>query len=260
MLCKQNKKEILKSLKREVPALEACQLAKGRSEPAGAKGREIEYFLRRGFHECLGEGQGDHAAALAFGLSCAGIRQQEKTKPVLYCAHSPERQETGALYAPGAALQGIGLDRLVCVRAAHERDVYWVAEQGLLSSGLAAIVLVLGAYERLYDFTISRRLKLRAEKAGIPVLMIRHWRREGASAAAARWRISSLPGAPAPFAGPRTPLVSNPRFRLRLERGVFLKPQTWEFEYDASGRFHLASPLAHGPPGEWTRRDGCRVA
>ncbi|GBE44206.1 hypothetical protein BMS3Bbin10_02296 [bacterium BMS3Bbin10] len=260
MACKRNKKENLKSPKREVSALKACEFARGYSEPAGADGREIGHFLTRGFHECLGEGRGDHAAALAFALSCAGLGQRETAKPVLYCAHSGERQETGALHAPGAMRQGVDLDRLLCVRAARERDVYWVAEQGLSCPGIAAIVLSLGAWERLYDFTISRRLKLRAERAGIPLFMIRHWRRGGASAAAARWRISALPGAPASFAGSRMPLVSSPRFRLRLERGVFLKPRSWEFEYDASGRFHLASPLAHGPPGQWAKRHGRRAA
>lgn len=240
-------KDRLEGLRREVAALGPCGPAAAGLGPPLRDPEDIEAFLRAGFHECLGEGVGDHAAALAFALSGARAAREARGGPVLFCALRGSRQEAGQLYAPGVLAHGLGPRDLLCVSVARETELYWAAEESLAARGLAAIVLDGGGQERRYDFTISRRLKLRVERSAVPLFLVRPWRGEGASAATARWRVARLPSLPEAIEASRQPLVGRPRFCLRLERGPTLHHRSWEFAYDTSGRFRLAAPLADGP-------------
>lgn len=254
------KQDPLEGLKREVAVLEGCGPRALKSCPPLRNTHDLEALLRSGFHECMGESAGDHAAALAFALSGAGFRQEMMGGPLLFCVLRWAQQETGLLHAPGLRVHGLHPDGLLWVNVEGETELYWAAEECLSASGLAAIVLDGGSGERHYDFTISRRLKLRVERSAVPLFLVRNWRGQGPSAAAARWRVSRLPSAPDPLDVPRQPLIGQPRFRLRLERGPAFPNQSWEFEYDASGGFHLATPLADRPSGSRPQRAAASAA
>lgn len=256
----QARQERLEGLKREIGAYDARTFAAHGSLDFDHGLQALEELFRTGFHECLGHGAGDHLATLGFALSCAGLAREATGKSVLYAALNGERQETGRLYAPGMRACGLAPEDLLHVTVRSEKELYWVAEEGLESAAIAALVLCAGGREKLYDFTISRRLKLRVEKSSLPLFLVRSWRGGGASAATARWRISRLPSAPDPLAVPRQPLLGRTRFRLHLERGPLFRHQSWEFEYDATGGFRLAAALADGPADERARSPGSRAA
>ncbi|RMF04518.1 MAG: hypothetical protein D6773_06325 [Alphaproteobacteria bacterium] len=244
MTCRE---ERLAALRRAIAPLTPTGLPEAAGDPLS--------LLACGFHECAGERSVDHAAALAFVLSCAALAQRPGDMPVLFCMLRGETQETGRLYPPALAGCGLRAEDLLYVSATRERDLYWVGEEALSTGGLSAVVLCTGNRERIYDFTIARRLKLRSERTAIPLFLLRPWQSGGASAATARWRVSRCPGLPDPLQVPRHSLLGRARFRLRLERGPLFRHDIWEFAYDdAAGHFCLAAGLAHRPPAETKTR------
>jgi protein ImuA len=131
------------------------------------------------------------------------------------------------------ALQQVGLDlgRVIFVESQDEDGVLDSFETALRHGGLAAVV---GEVVRL-PMTSSRRLQLAAESTGTMALCIRRWRRQteatdfgNPTAAATRWRITSLPSVPLPVPG-----VGQPRWMLELmrQRGG----ECAEFEVEACG-------------------------
>ncbi len=149
-------------------------------------------------HEILGAGGDEEDAAAASGFA-AGILARLGPAgdgggdggPVLWCLKRPD------LYGPGLEAHGLDPARLVLVRAPRDDDLLWAVEEGLRAPGLAAVV---GEIGRL-PMVAGRRLQLAAERAGIPVLLLRRWRsgeeaeaeRQRPSAAVTRWRIAALP-------------------------------------------------------------------
>jgi protein ImuA len=177
-------------------------------------------------------------------------------KPLFFCALARSAQERGSLYGLGLAAYGVPASSLVTVAAKREKDALWAAEEALGSASAGAVMLWLSETERLYGFTASRRLKLRAETSGCLLLTLRHWAAQGPTAVTARWRIApatSQSGLGVPSA---VPLLGPPRLRLTLERcgsGEFQAwhmkswQKTWEMERDASGRFGVVQNVEHRP-------------
>jgi hypothetical protein len=102
---------------------------------------------------------------------------------------SGEERERGMIY--GAGLDGLGVDpaKICLVVARDEKSLLWAAEEAASCPALAASIITLSRSEKLYGFTESRRLKLRQEKSGVPLFIVRSQPRE-ASAASARWRVA----------------------------------------------------------------------
>ena len=119
---------------------------------------------REGVHEICEARHGDMAAMTGFALAAA-------------------RPPAGAVFW----VRQFGL--------AREHGDLWASEEAI-SSG--AVGLVIAEIETL-DFTASRRLTLAASRHGIPLILLLPWRREGTSAATARWRVASRPSGPNAF-------------------------------------------------------------
>jgi hypothetical protein len=121
---------------------------------------------------------------------------------VLWCLARPD------LYGPGLAAQGLDPARLVLVRTARDIEILWAMEEGLRTSGVAAMVGEIGT---LPDVA-SRRLQLAAERSGITAFALRRWRnseqaareRNLPNAAMTRWRVQALPSQPIPIPTPST--------------------------------------------------------
>jgi hypothetical protein len=151
----------------------------------------------------------------------------------------------------------VGLDppRVITVQTACEKDLLWAAEEAASNSALAAVVARLGRREKLYGFTPSRRLKLRHEKSGVPVFVVRH-RPGDATAAQLRWRVSAAASAGIAVPGSCLPLLGQARFAVTLERCPGVSPRTFEVEFDATQIVCVAAPLSDRPAeGQARRRD-----
>ena len=161
-------------------------------------------LARGALHEILGAGgdEEDGALAAAFAASIVARLALAGDGVVLWCLARPD------LYGPGLAAQGLDPARLVLVRTARDIEILWAMEEGLRTSGVAAMVGEIGT---LPDVA-SRRLQLAAERSGITAFALRRWRnseqaareRNLPNAAMTRWRVQALPSQPIPIPTPST--------------------------------------------------------
>jgi protein ImuA len=186
-------------------------------------------------HEVAGGGNAaiDGAAAALFA---GGIAARTKGK-VLWCV---TRQD---LFAPALAQVGLGPDRVIYVDACDERSVLACFEEGVRHGGLGAVV----AEVARLSMTSSRRLSLAAEASGSIAIAIRRWRRQTEAAdfgqptaAATRWRVSTLPSTPLPVPG-----VGRARWLLELIRCRAGESADYVVSAcDAEGRLDIPADLA----------------
>lgn len=97
-----------------------------------------------------------------------------------------------SFHPPGAALQGVDLDRLLVVRTGNRRDALWSLERMAKNPGL---VVTLSWLPDLRDVEV-RRLQLAAERSGQAVLLMRGSEPGHASWGALRLGVRAEPGAP----------------------------------------------------------------
>jgi protein ImuA len=214
------------------------------SRPLIASTPDLELFAG-GLHEVVSDTGADHAAALAFALIAA--RQGQRVEGALFfAALASQSQDNGELYGHGLAQLGLAAEQVILLSAPSEKALLWAAEEAASCPALGAAVIALGAREKLYGFTASRRLKLRQEKSGVPLFIVRRMAGEP-TAATARWRIASAPSQGVSVPGASAPLLGAPRFRLWLERYAGQPPQEWEIDYDAAHRLRVAAPLSDRP-------------
>ena len=186
-------------------------------------------------HEAAGSGLGAvHGAAAV--LFIAGVLARMKGS-VLWCLRARD------LFAPALSGAGLHPDRVIYAEAFDEKTVLLCLEEGLRHGGLAAVV---GEVSRL-SMTASRRLQLTAEASGVTAFVIRRWHSATAAAefgqptaAATRWRITTVPSSPLPVSG-----IGRPRWRAELVRCRGGESAAWEVEAcDAQGRLALPADLA----------------
>ena len=201
-----------------------------------------------------------NGAITGFAAALAGRAQRLRARPVVWIA--PRTGPRESLYAPGLA--GFGLDPtdLIAVRVPADGEftatALWAMEEALRAP---AVGLVCAEIEEM-DLTASRRLQLAAEKGGEAGgglgLLLRRDADAGLppTASVSRWRIESLPGAPAMVAG--TEIANLPgaaRWRAELMRVRGGRPRTWHLEWnddahnepETAGGFALVSPLRDRP-------------
>jgi protein ImuA len=185
---------------------------------------------------CLHEitGSGSDAAVDGFAAALLG-RFTHGNAPLLWCRVTGSRP--GMPYAPALKHFGVASRRVVFVETRRVEDALWAMEEGLRTSGLAAVY---GEGVAL-DLTTSRRLQLAAESSGKTALALLSSRRPPPiTAAMTRWRVTALPslacdGAP------------RPRWHVELVRCRGGNPNRWTVEWnDAALHFDLATPLADG--------------
>ena len=140
------------------------------------------------------------------------------------------------LYGPGLARLGLDPGRLLIARCRTGQDTLWALEEGLHCPALAAVVGEVGDL----GFGPSRRLQLAAAASGIPLFLLRPYRRGWdesglpPSAAVTRWRIEAAQSSPAGTGPLQTmiTMIGRPRWRLALLRCRGGKPRLWTVERD----------------------------
>ncbi len=233
----------LKALRKQINALDLGRVCLEEQQTSP----HPEHMLKHGFHECVGQDEQDFSTVLGFALAAAGRVQTDCSKPVLVCTLAGNAQEYGALYPCGLSAFGIDFKDVLSVEVNKEPDLYWVAEECLSSDALSAVILTGGYQEKSYDFTISRRLKLRSEESTVPLYLIRNWKQSDATAANGRWRVRRMASSENALVPPGRALPGSPRFQVQLEKPVSSSNQVWIYEYDATCGFRLAAPLANRP-------------
>ncbi|WP_267382187.1 MULTISPECIES: protein ImuA [unclassified Sphingomonas] len=147
-----------------------------------------------GVHEIAGASPGlsDDAAATLFvaGLA-ARFASKRDDGQVLWALTRFD------LYAPGLEQAGLPANMLLFAQGRDDAEVLALAEDGLREGALAVVV----AEVKRANMVATRRLQLAASEGGVPVVILRRWRRAAScplsepSAAVTRWRIGSVPSA-----------------------------------------------------------------
>ena len=211
--------------------------------------------LGAGLHEFAACGRDAPFAAAPIRLAAHLFGRAGSEAPVLWVT---DRRD---LHPPGLAGAGLPPHRLL-VAEAPTREVLASMEEGARTRGLAGVV---GEIGDALTLTVSRRLLLAAEMSGVPVIAIRRPHRgvgagspspvDAPNAAITRWRIATLPSAPAdPIeAGPFSLTVARALWRLDLVRARFASPSSWIVEaFDETGRLAFPAPSRDRPgrPGD----------
>lgn len=201
----------------EGAAMVAERLGKAANdEPALADPLEVLAAHNGLLHEVFADEQRQSGAALGFTFGLARQLLTPERQAVLYLQLVGEGQELGLPY--GAGLQQFGIDtaRLVIGRIENVTELLWAMEEAITCRAVAGVIADLASHPKAIDFTVSRRLSLRAAAAGTSAFLIRYGRGREASAAKLRWRISSAMSGEVPF-DPRAP--GPPRFQIEIEKG-----------------------------------------
>lgn len=167
-------------------------------------------------HEVFADEQRQSGAALGFTFGLARQLLTAERQAVLYLQLSGEGQELGLPY--GAGLQQFGIDpaNLVIGRIDNMTELLWAMEEAIACRAVAGVIADLASHPKALDFTVSRRLSLRAAAAGTSAFLVRYGRGREASAAKLRWRVSPAMSGELPF-DPRAPGL--PRFQIEIEKG-----------------------------------------
>jgi len=155
-------------------------------------------------------------AALGFALGQARGLLTSSRLAVLWLQLARDAQDTGLPYGAGLSSFGFDPDQLVIGRMQRIEDLLWATEEAIACQAVAGIVADIGRPAKVLDFTVSRRLSLRAHAAGTSVFMLRYGREREASAAGYRWRVSPVLSQEVPFDA-RAP--GGPRWHVCLEKG-----------------------------------------
>ena len=179
----------------------------------------------------------------AMGGVTGGVRGSAES---LLVWPAPLAAEIGWPYAPGLAMAGVPLSRLLLAAPKRPGDALWVLEEGLKSQALG---LVIGSLTEV-ALTPARRLSLAAAANATPCLLLTAPDRATTPAVATRWRIAGRPSAPHPL-DVEAPGAS--RFAIRLERcqgrSDLDERRSMTVEWcDVAHRFRLVASLAHRTP------------
>lgn len=162
-------------------------------------------------------------ALLGFALAQAKTLFTPQRRAVFYLQLADEGQKLGLPYGPGLLSFGFDPDAMVLVRPANMAELLWAVEEAIACRAVACVVADIGSHSKLLDFTISRRLSLRAAATGGTIFLLRYGEAREASAAHLRWRLS-----PARSALHRhdAKAPGTARFLVELEKGTLIRNQT----------------------------------
>lgn len=190
------KREAAEALRRAIREIEDARSPDRPRLPLGAP--EIDRALPGGglrpgrIHEVGGDEAATGFCAVLLGRAAsAGECRKARGGALLWLARGND------LYPPGLAPYGIGAGRLLVVSGLNRRaDMLWAMEEALRCRALAGVV----AEAEATGLAAGRRLMLAAEGTGVLGLVLSRGERgerrggAGASAAASRWRVTSVPG------------------------------------------------------------------
>jgi len=197
-------------------------------------------------HEIAGAGYRDRSAALGFTLGLTARLLKERPGPLIWC--QLRDRDRLHIHAPGLMAFGIDPGRITKVTLNQEADLLWAMEEALDCPYLAGVIGILWS-EKLYNFTSSRRLSLRAKKSGVTALMVRSHRANGTSTAKTRWRIANAPSESPNHDKTALPRLGKAQWRVDLTRCGNGFEKKWDVVWNHEAiRFDLASRVANRAP------------
>ena len=197
------------------PQFSADAVSELAARQAGKDGQALPYVPPGVLHEIFTDEQRHSGSALGFALGLARASMGGGRTAIIYLQLASDVQELGLPYGLGLKSFGIDPDRMVIGRIETLAELLWAMEEAIACSAVAAVVTDIAGHPKALDFTVSRRLSLRAAAAGTSAFLIRYGREREASAAKLRWRVS-----PYLSAGQELdPLAPGPpRFEVDIEK------------------------------------------
>jgi protein ImuA len=183
-------------------------------------------------------------AALGFALAQARGLLNGQRLAVIYLQLADDAQKLGLPYGPGLRSFGFDPDALVLVRPADIKELLWAAEEAIACRAVAAVVADIGGHHKQMDFTVSRRLSLRAAATGGSIFMLRYGQAREASAAHLRWRLSPSKSGMRRF---DSKAPGSHRWQVQLEKGALIRNQSeWLLEWTENG--FATRPIQNATP------------
>ncbi|UTW54817.1 ImuA family protein [Kordiimonas sp. SCSIO 12610] len=239
------KQSPVQNLREKIAHLEGpqgtCRLASGDQEaPFGMQANEIKPGT---LVEVQPACYRDRVAALGSVLASLVSFSQNNSGSILWCQlREPERLH---LHAPGLTAYGLNPARITKVTLSAERDLLWVMEEAIASGSVAAVCGVLWS-EKLYGFTESKRLRLRARETNTPVLMVRPHRANGTTAADQRILVEASPGVGLQSHRSAFSLMGYPAWHLKVTKARDNRLGNHHVVWNTEAlRLDLASELAN---------------
>lgn len=165
----------------------------------------------------------DRVAVLGVTMAFLSVKLQESKGSLIWCQlRDPDRLH---LHAPGLAAFGVDPARLIKVTLTTEKDLLWAMEEALTSKAVAAVAGILWS-EKFYNFTASKRLRVRAAETGVPALLVRSHRANGTTAADMRFSATSLASQTLPAEKRTFARLGNPEWQLNLIKSRGLRPRS----------------------------------
>jgi protein ImuA len=181
-------------------------------------------FPLRAVHEFLTPHQEDVAATSGF---LTGLLTSVMADGVIVWISSSRN-----LFTPALKNFGVAPENFIFIDLQKEKEVIWAADEALKCKAIVAVV----AEVREIDFITSRRLQLAVEHSGATGFILRsNLRNLSTTAAAARWKISSLPSQPIGD----LPGIGFPKWRVELLKVRNGKPGSWDVFYNQGKLVHF---------------------
>lgn len=185
----------------------------------------------------------DRIAALGTLMANLASVMNMQDGPVIWCQlRDPDRLH---LHAPGLAAFGLDPARITKVTLQSEKDLLWSVEETAASGAATAVVGILWS-EKHYDFTASKRLRMRARETDTSIVMVRSHRANGTTAADTRLSVSSHPCGNNPPQNRMLGHLGNPEWHINLLKSRVLKsggPHHVQWHPEKI-RFDMVAPLA----------------
>lgn len=147
------------------------------------------------------------------------------------------------VFPPALKLLGLDPECVIFIDLKNDKEVLWALEEGLRCKSLFAVV---GELNEL-TFAQSRRLLLTLEESQVTGLVHRlSPKTEPATACAARWKISPLPG----IIEPGLPGIGFPKWRVELTKVKNGRTGSWMLGWTPSGFASIAKTTDEITPTE----------
>lgn len=192
--------------------------------------------------EVIPSGYRDRIAALGKVMASLADLSKRSDDPILWC----QLRDVERLHLHGPGLTAFGIDpaRVTKVTLLTERDLLWTMEEAVASGSVAAVAGVLWS-EKLYDFTASKRLRMRARESDTAVVMVRSHRAHGTTAADHRLSVSTQPSLGAEHRPGAFGLLGDPTWQVNLTKSRHSHPGTQYVSWNPEAvRLNMATALA----------------
>lgn len=195
----------------------------------------------QGLHEVVEGAYGDRVVATAFALTAF---QPATSGALLWISQASTWRDMGRLAETALREMTRGKTYRLNLITQQASGALWAAEEGVISGAISHVIAEVDAA----DFTATRRLTLASGRHGVPVTLLLPHGREGATAAATRWRIAARASTPNPYDA-RAP--GRARWGASLERcriAPSAAGRTFDLEWnDETLSLSVVSGMVAGP-------------